>query len=187
MHRETSAGIMVAATELGLRQFATNGITAANSHHYLLPKTLSQRTLVWLWCPDGIKSPELLPAFLQRHAFYSPLRGYTGITTINSGHGDVDVDRIVDVLRRSYCNLAMWSFPARTMTFPPSWAIYNQITKSPNRQGLWLRHESDDKRPRSAAAGPPVGNRRRANATSEDAVVEGWDGIQQCASGMIDI
>ncbi|KAI9511563.1 PLP-dependent transferase [Russula earlei] len=102
MHRETSARIKVAATELGLRQLATLPEIAANG-------------MTALWCPDGVKSSELVPAFLQRgvvvagglgtrkgthfrpRPYPPPHCPHMGITAINSERGDVD--RIIDVLR----------------------------------------------------------------------------------------
>jgi len=94
LHRETSRRIKAAAAELGLSQLPTRPEIAANG-------------MTALWCPDGVKSSELLPAFLQRGVvvagglgtrkdMYFRI-GHMGITAISRERGDVN--RIIDVLR----------------------------------------------------------------------------------------
>ncbi|KAI9464590.1 PLP-dependent transferase [Lactarius psammicola] len=94
LHRETSSRVKAAAAELGLSQLpivpeiAANGMTA-------------------LWCPDGVKSSELLPAFLQRGVVIAGglgtrkdkyfRIGHMGSTAIDSKRGDVD--QVIDVLK----------------------------------------------------------------------------------------
>jgi alanine-glyoxylate transaminase/serine-glyoxylate transaminase/serine-pyruvate transaminase len=94
LHRETSRRIKEAARELGLSQLPADPEIAANG-------------MTALWCPDGVKASELVPAFLQRGVVVAGglgIRkdkyfriGHMGITAINSERGDVD--RIIDVLK----------------------------------------------------------------------------------------
>jgi len=94
LHRETSSRIKAAATELGLSQLPTRPEIAANG-------------MTALWCPDDVKSSDLLPAFLQRGVvvagglgtrkdMYFRI-GHMGITAISPERGDVN--RIIDVLK----------------------------------------------------------------------------------------
>lgn len=93
-HRETSNRIMAAAAELGLAQLPLRPEISANG-------------MTALWCPEGVKSSELLPAFLQKGVIVGGglgtrkenyIRiGHMGITAINPERGDVD--RIVNVLK----------------------------------------------------------------------------------------
>ncbi|KAH9989809.1 PLP-dependent transferase [Russula vinacea] len=94
LHRETSSRIKLAAKELGLSQLPVRPEIAANG-------------MTALWCPDGVKSSELLPAFLQKGVVVAGglgtgkenyfRIGHMGITAINPERGDVD--RIINVLR----------------------------------------------------------------------------------------
>ncbi|KAN0121203.1 Pyridoxal phosphate-dependent transferase [Russula decolorans] len=88
-HRETSNRIMAAAAELGLAQLPLRPEISANG-------------MTALWCPEGVKSSELLPAFLQKGVIVGGGLGtrkgiHMGITAINPERGDVD--RIVNVLK----------------------------------------------------------------------------------------
>ncbi|KAH9967313.1 PLP-dependent transferase [Russula dissimulans] len=94
LHRETSARIKAAAAELGLRQVPTSAEISANG-------------MTVLWCPNGVKSSELLPAFLKRGVIVAGglgtrkelyfRIGHMGITAIDTERGDVS--RVIDVLR----------------------------------------------------------------------------------------
>jgi len=94
LHRETSSRIKAAAKNLGLSQLPTHPEIAANG-------------MTALWCPDGVKSSELVPAFLQRGVVIAGglgtrkdkyfRIGHMGSTAINSERGDVD--RVIDVLK----------------------------------------------------------------------------------------
>ncbi|KAH9993711.1 PLP-dependent transferase [Russula compacta] len=93
-HRETSNRIKAAATELGLSQLPLHPEISANG-------------MTALWCPDGVKSSELLPAFLQRGIVVAGglgtrkdkyfRIGHMGVTAIDTERGDVN--RIIDILR----------------------------------------------------------------------------------------
>jgi len=93
-HRETSSRIRAAAAELGLAQLPLRPEISANG-------------MTALWCPEGVKSSELLPAFLQKGVIVAGglgtrkdkyfRIGHMGITAINPERGDVD--RIVNVLK----------------------------------------------------------------------------------------
>jgi len=93
-HCKTSSRIKAAAAELGLAQIPASREIAANG-------------MTALWCPDGVKSSDLIPAFLQkgvvvagglgtRKDLYFRI-GHMGITAINPERGDVD--QIIDALK----------------------------------------------------------------------------------------
>ncbi|KAH9975896.1 PLP-dependent transferase [Lactifluus volemus] len=91
---EHEPSIKDAARELGLSQVPVDPEIAANG-------------MTALWCPDGVKSSELLPAFLERSVVvagglgtrkdqYFRL-GHMGLTAIDQKRGDVD--QIIKVLK----------------------------------------------------------------------------------------
>ncbi|KAI0272689.1 PLP-dependent transferase [Gloeopeniophorella convolvens] len=94
LHRETSRRIKAAATELGLSQLPVHADIAANG-------------MTVLWCPDGVKSSDLLSAFLQKGVVVAGglgtrkdkyfRIGHMGVTAVNRPRGDVD--QIIGVLK----------------------------------------------------------------------------------------
>lgn len=97
LHRETSARIKKAATELGLKQIALEPAFAANG-------------MTTLYYPDGLGASDILPRFAQRGVTVAAgllagikdkyfRIGHLGITAIDSKRGDVD--KIITALTES--------------------------------------------------------------------------------------
>lgn len=104
LHREASHRVKEAATNLGLKQLATDAAYAANG-------------MTALYFPDGVTAPQVLPQLLKENiivagGLHKEIKdkyfriGHMGITAVDSSRGDVDkiiaaLNKIIPAVKRA--------------------------------------------------------------------------------------